>query len=230
MENNFFIRLLIKLKILNFDKKMAKQLRRPHGRLARHIGDRLNVSNKELHSFMLAQIDIKNGERILEIGYGNGNFYKDIFEKSPEAEISGIDFSRAMYAEATANNVDLIKTGKLDLHYNSSDIIPYQDAIFDKVFCLNVVYFWENPQDHLKEIIRVLKPNGKFYAGIRTKETMQKIPFTKYGFTMYHPYEFEAVLKDNQFKNTGFSLHTEDIVEFDNEKIQIKSACVFGEK
>jgi ubiquinone/menaquinone biosynthesis C-methylase UbiE len=230
MAQNVLIKTLAKFGLINPDKKIAKQLRRPSGRLATYVGEQMNIGNQDLYNFTLQHIDIKNGERILEIGYGNGNFYKDIFEKSPDADISGIDYSQAMYKEAVANNKEFIQAGKLDLHYNSSDIIPYQDNIFDKVFCNNVVYFWQNPEKDLSEILRVLKPGGKFFAGIRTKETMLKLPFTRYGFTMYSPQEFEEVLKQNHFKNTGYALHTEEEVEFNGELIKIDSACVFGEK
>lgn len=210
MAQNVLIKTLAKIGLVNPDKKIAKQLRRPSGRLATYVGEQMNIGNQDLYNFTLQHIDIQNGERILEIGYGNGKFYSDIFEKSPNADISGIDYSQAMYKEAVANNKQLIQEGKLDLHYNSSDVIPYEDNIFDKVFCNNVVYFWQNPAKDLSEILRVLKPNGKFFAGIRTKETMLKLPFTQYGFTMYAPQEFEEVLKQNHFNNTGFALHTEE--------------------
>ncbi len=230
MAQNVLIKTLAKMGLINPNKKIAKQLRRPSGRLATYVGEQMNIGNQGLYDFTLQQIDIQNGERILEIGYGNGNFYKTIFEKSPDADISGIDYSQAMYKQAVANNKEFIETGKLDLHYNSSDIIPYEDNIFDKVFCNNVVYFWQNPEKDLSEILRVLKPGGKFFAGIRTKESMEKLPFTQYGFTMYHPHEFETKLKENSFKNTGFIEHEEKEVEFGDELIKIDSACVFGEK
>lgn len=230
MAQNVVIKTLAKIGLINPDKKIAKQLRRPSGRLATYVGEQMNIGNQDLYNFTLKHIDIQNGERILEIGYGNGKFYSDIFEKSPNADISGIDYSQAMYKEAVANNKEFIQAGKLDLHYNSSDVIPYEDNIFDKVFCNNVVYFWQNPAKDLSEILRVLKPTGKFFAGIRTKETMLKLPFTKYGFTMYAPQEFEDILKTNNFKNTGYTQHSEEEVEFNGELVKIDSACVWGEK
>ena len=36
----------------------------------------------------------------------------------------------------------------------------FPDASFDAVLCVNVVYFWENPAAHLREILRVLRPGG----------------------------------------------------------------------
>lgn len=73
---------------------------------------------------------------------------------------------------------------------SSSDKMPFADNSFDKVFCINVIYFWEQPAEHLKEIYRVLKPGGKFYTTIRSKESMAEMPFTKYGFNMYSQSEW----------------------------------------
>lgn len=230
MENNLFIQLLLKLKILNPNKKIAKQLRRPHGKLANYVGEQMNLGNRDLYEFMLKNIDIKNGERVLEIGYGNGHFYKEIFEKSPDAEISGIDLSQIMHKEAVITNKELIEAGKLDLHHGTSDRIPYQDNIFDKVFCLNVVYFWDKPEDHLKEILRVLKPGGTFYSGNRTKETMKQMPFSPYGFSMYDPEDWQAMLNNNNFNNTDFLRHTETVEDFNGKESHYYSACVWGKK
>jgi ubiquinone/menaquinone biosynthesis C-methylase UbiE len=228
MEHNPFIRLLLKLKIINPNKKFAEQLRKPHGQLANYVGQQMNLGNRGLNEFV--QKNITNGDTILEIGYGNGHFYKEIFEKYPDVKISGIDLSKAMYTEAIATNAGFIANGMLNLHCGSSDALPFADNSFDKIFCVNVVYFWQKPEEHLKEILRVLKPNGKFFAGIRTKETMQQMPFTQYGFAMYTPDEWETVVKQNGFKNTSFIPNTEIEVGFDGTETELHSACVWGEK
>ena len=37
----------------------------------------------------------------------------------------------------------------------------------------------------MKEIKRILKPNGEFVLAFIPKNTMEKIPFSKYGFELY---------------------------------------------
>lgn len=230
MENNFFVKLLLKLKIINPEKKIAAQLRRPHGQLAQYVGEQMNAGNRGLYEFMLGEVNISNGDDVLEIGYGNGHFYEEIFEKAPEAKISGLDFSEAMYNAATATNTHFIEAGKLNLHHGSSNQMPFNDNSFDKVFCLNVIYFWEKPEEHLKEVLRVLKPGSKFYAGVRTKESLLQIPFTKYGFNVYHPEEWETIFKQNHFNNTSVKHTVEKEVLFNEQKVEISSACIVGEK
>lgn len=230
MENNLLVKLLIKLGLINPNKKIAEQLRQPHGELGQFVGQQMNIGNRGLYNFMFEKIDLSPNETALEIGYGNGNFFKEIIEKTQVEKLSGLDFSRDMYKEAITTNEHLIKEGKLDLHFGSSDAMPFEDNSFDKVYCLNVVYFWQQPENHLKEVLRVLKPNGTFYAGIRTRESMLKMPFTKYGFTMYDPTDFEEVLKQNDFANITHETNIEEDVEYDRSKLTISSACVQGSK
>jgi SAM-dependent methyltransferase len=230
MKNNLLATLLIKLGLINPNKKIAEQLRRPHGEMGRYVGKQMNISNRDLYNFMFENINIANGDTVLEIGYGNGIFFKEIIEKTEIGKLSGIDFSREMYNEAITTNEAFIGDGKLDLHFGNSDAMPFADNSFDKVYCLNVVYFWQQPQNHLKEVMRVLKPNGTFYAGIRTKESMLQLPFTQYGFTMYAPAEWEAVLQQNGFTAISHKVLTENNVEFEEKKFEIKSACVQGTK
>lgn len=76
-----------------------------------------------------------------------------------------------MVAMAIKNNQSLTRAGKLNLQLGSSDNLPFGNDSFDKVFCINVIYFWDQPEKHLSEVHRVLKPSGQFFAAIRSKET-----------------------------------------------------------
>jgi tRNA G46 methylase TrmB len=51
-------------------------------------------------------------DSILEIGMGNGNFVKDLFEINPDITYVGCDFSEKMVEESTKNNAQLIADGK----------------------------------------------------------------------------------------------------------------------
>jgi ubiquinone/menaquinone biosynthesis C-methylase UbiE len=191
MKVNFIKRFLSKI--------IAKQLRRPSGILAGKVGKKMNKSNGFLYDFTITGMNLKDNESILEIGFGNGIFFDEIFSKANNLKISGLDFSPEMVKEATANNSSTMKSGKLSLRMGSSDNIPFPDNSFDKVFCINVIYFWERPSEHLKEIYRVLKPRGTFYTSIRTKESLMQMPFAKYGFHIYTEDNWVKTLQTNHF-------------------------------
>lgn len=214
-----------------FSKIIAKQLRKPGGILAGKVGNEMNKTNGLLYDFTLDTMQLKDNEAVLEIGFGNGKFFDKIFSVAEGLTISGLDFSPEMVKEAIANNPTTTSAGKLDLQFGSSDRMPFADNSFDKVFCINVIYFWECPADHLKEIYRVLKPGGKFYTSVRTKETLASMPFADYGFNMYTKEEWMYKLQTNHLHwvHTQKTEHEPDAV-FNKHLYKVESLCIVAEK
>jgi ubiquinone/menaquinone biosynthesis C-methylase UbiE len=213
------------------NKTIAKQLRKPGGILAGKVANEMNKTNGFLYDFTIKAMQLKDGESILEIGFGNGKFFDKIFSTANDLKISGLDFSPEMVKVATGNNPSPSNAGKLTLRLGSSDKIPFPDNSFDKAFCINVIYFWEKPRDHLKEIYRVLKPGGSFYTSIRTKETLVQMPFAQYGFNIYTQDEWITMLENN-FLNLVHTEKTqnEPAAVFDKKFYKVESLCIVAEK
>ena len=218
--------------IKNFlNKTIAEQLRKPNGILANKIGNKMNKTNCFLYDFTIKEMQLKDNESILEIGFGNGNFFDKLFSTANNLKISGLDFSAEMVKVATDNNPSTINAGKLTLREGSSDKIPFPDNSFDKIFCINVIYFWEQPAAHLKEIYRVLKPGGRFYTSIRTKETLVQMPFSKYGFTVYTQDEWVKMLRASLFDFVhAEKTQNEPDAVFDKQFYKAESLCIVAEK
>jgi SAM-dependent methyltransferase len=225
---NFFQRILQFLRPTPSPEVVARQLRQPSGLLAQKVGNKMNESNAPLYDFALREMKIRDDEHILEIGFGNGRFFEKIFAEAENLQLAGLDFSKDMVQAARSNNSALVKSGDLELHLGSSDVMPFADASFDKIFCINVVYFWEKPADHLREIRRVLKPGGRFYAIIRSKETMLQLPFTPYGFTVYEAAEWTAILNNNGFPETEVVTLSEPPVDVMGVAMPFSSMCIAG--
>ena len=218
--------------IKNFlNKIVAKQLRRPNGFLAGRVGREMNKTNSFLYDFTIKEMRVADHDEILEIGFGNGMFFGKIFSAANNVTLSGLDFSPEMVKAAAANNPLTSNNGKLTLRLGSSDKIPFPDNSFDKVFCINVIYFWEEPAVHLQEICRVLKPGGRLYTSIRMAESLVKMPFTKYGFTVYRQDEWVGLLEANgfHFERATKTINEPD-AEFNQESIKVESLCIVAEK
>ncbi len=212
-------------------KTIAKQLRKPTGMLAGKAGNEMNKTNNFLYDFTIDTMQLEAHQSILEIGFGNGKFFDKIFSTANDLKISGLELSPEMIKEAIRNNPLTSTTGKLSLCAGSSDKIPFPDHSFDKVFCINVIYFWEQPAMHLKEIYRVLKPGGRFYTTIRTKESMVLMPFTKYGFNNYTQEEWIAKLETCQLPLLLTErAQNEPDVEFGKQFFKAASVCMVAEK
>ena len=211
-------------------KLMAKQLRRPSGTMGSKIGNMMNKANEFLYDFTLDVMQLSVNESILEIGFGNGKFFSKIFSKAEGLKITGLDFSETMYKTAKENNKVNIDNSRLSLHFGNSGAMPFPENSFEKIFCINVIYFWDEPQPHLLEIYRVLKPGGRFYATVRTKESMLKMPFTKYSFTYYETERWKKQLADAGLTFIEERPFDEPIIDFDGEKLLVQSLSVIAEK
>lgn len=209
---------------------IAQQLRKPSGDFAPEIGQNMNQVNESLYDLVLDVMQPEDEEVVLEIGFGTGKFFNKLFARANGLQVSGIDFSEAMIKAATEYNREAISSGKLDIKQGSSKAIPFPDQTFDKVFCNMVIYFWDKPEKHLKEIRRVLKPGGTFLTGIRTRESMLVFPFVEYGFNLYSTEEWKETLDQNGFIFRKTEKRLDPGIDFEGNKLRLESCCIVAEK
>ena len=117
------------------------------------IADKFSSARKNIWpEFDFLFHNVKKGERILDLGCGNGRFY----EKLKESVYTGID-----------NSEELIKIAKEkykegDFRVASALELPFKNEEFDKIYSLAVLH--HIPKDYhnifVEESKRVLKKNG----------------------------------------------------------------------
>ncbi len=207
-------------------QQLAAQLRQPHGRMAPKLGEHMNVANRTMYDGAWKALDLRDGMHVLEIGFGNGNYFGELSCLAKDLKLFGSDFSQAMVLEATARNQELLSTGDLQLVHSPSDRMPFPATSFDRIFCINVIYFWDDPADHLREVRRVLKPGGTFTAVFRRRSAMKDLPFAPFGFTMYEQADWEAVLRANGFEPTSAVTLREGVLEFEGSTFSAESVVV----
>lgn len=179
---------------------IARQARNPSGWFGRWVAGRMfNKGNAALLEHVLELADPKPDHRILDIGFGPGLLIRWLAERTPEGLVAGVDPSEAMLKVAEHANRDLIASGRVELQQAGIDAIPYADASFDTVCTCNTLYFWPDPAANATEVRRVLRPGGRLLVGFRTREQLDRIGFTRHGFTKYEPEEVEALLAEAGF-------------------------------
>lgn len=112
---------------------------------------------------LLTQADLRNDQKILDLACGTGTLSIGIKKRVPDAQVFGIDADEKILkiARLKANNF------KTRIYFNSgfSDALPYEDETFDLVF--STLFFHHitlhEKVDTLREILRVIKPNGVFH-------------------------------------------------------------------
>lgn len=182
-------------------KELAKQLSCPDGEGGVKTADFMNVNNAGITRRSMELLSVSNGDNVLEIGPGNGGHVANLVAGLTEVSYTGADISQTMVEEATKMNEGLVKEGKVSFRLSDGKSLPFEDATFTKIVTVNTLYFWENPAGYAAEIYRVLKPGGRFVLSIADKTFMEKLPFTQYGFQLYHKEDAEKLLQE-----AGFSI------------------------
>lgn len=175
----------------------AKQLRQPEGDDGVTMGIQMSKSNRLIYEMTLAHLGLQPGDRVLEIGMGNGHFIPALFEQEGSISYVGLDYSAVMVREAIASN----RNSQVTILEGTADKIPFDAGYFNKVFAVNVLYFWEPPTVSLQEIYRVLQPGGEVLLAFRSKRTMEQLSFIDHGFTLYDEGTVRGILE-----NIGFDV------------------------
>lgn len=179
---------MIRTLILKFFKPqfVAAQAKKPSGLFGTQMMLSLfNQGNHALNLFMHRVLAPSQGENILEIGFGSGKWLPLLVKQVAPGKVVGVDFSPDLIKRAIRKFKSLVQTGQLEFRHASLSQLPFPDRSFHKICTANTLYFWPEPVKDMLELKRVLKPGGKLVIGFRTKEQMDKLPLTQYGFTKY---------------------------------------------
>lgn len=186
------IQIKLTIKISYMYRTIGKQFRKPNGLLGRLVNNLMEKGNLIQYNKLLPLLDIKQNDRILEIGYGHGIGVDKILSEN-DCFVSGIDFSKLMYKVATKRNKKHIENKKVDLRFGdflTSEIIPNQ---YNKVFCINVVYFWDKLEVPFSMINTALKDGGIFCIFMRNIDYLNNAKVAKDG--IFNKYSIDYVVK-----------------------------------
>jgi ubiquinone/menaquinone biosynthesis C-methylase UbiE len=103
---------------------------------------------------------VTRGERVLDAGCGTGNYTLALAEAG--FHVIGVDYAQGMIARAWAKVTDGLAGG---VSFQQADLnrrLEFPDAHFDHVISISVLQVMADPVFTLRELWRVLKPNGTF--------------------------------------------------------------------
>lgn len=188
---------------------LAANLRKPSGEMGIITAEKMNESNEKLYEVLVDTIvdsDIlTNKSEVLEIGFGNGAFFEYLNDNLACSKLTGLDFSEEMCALAIQNNPKLIEAKKLEIVCGSIAENSIADHSFDLIIAINVIYFWDNFEENILGIKRMLKPQGCFAIGYRPASNMIQYPFTQFGFRLYENEELDLLMDQYGFEKIKFN-------------------------
>ena len=149
------------------------QCQKPRGLLGKFVLWSMNQRHSRVTDWGLAQISIREGDTILDVGCGGGRTLGKLAASAPHGRIFGIDHSEAAIAAAGRINKELITRGRVVVQQGSVARLPFPDNTFDLVMAVETHFWWGDIGAGMREIFRTVKPGGhlaivaEFYNGSR---------------------------------------------------------------
>ena len=192
---------MIKLKLV------AEQLRRPHGFLGRIAGAVMERRSRSANEWTLESLGIRQTDTVLEVGFGPGQCIQRATTLASNGMVAGVDFSEMMVMRARGKNAAAVKAGRVALCLGDARCLPYRDSVFDKALGVNVLYFWDDPIAELRELRRVLRPQGTLALYFVDKNDLAKLPMADPSvFRLYDGDEVAALLSEAGFEDVGYQV------------------------
>lgn len=117
----------------------------------------------------LSQLEIKPGDRILEVSVGTGGNLRLLPEA---ARYIGLDLTKGMLRQCQRNLRRWQRTATLI--NGSAERLPFDNALFDVVFHVGGINFFSDQEAAIHEMIRVARPGAKLLIVDETEQGMRQ--------------------------------------------------------
>ena len=139
-----------------------QQWKKPSGLMGKILSRILNISHARGIQWGLGQIEIKQSDIILDIGCGGGSAVRMMAEKATSGKVYRIDYSEECVQISKAENSKFIKEGRVIISNGAVSKLIFPDNYFDTITAINSHYYWPELSNDLCEVLRKVKPGGKF--------------------------------------------------------------------
>ena len=179
-------------------KLLGQQLRKPSGLSGKMVAFLMNRRSRKFYLKIIEKLEIDEQDKICEIGYGPGLGIHLIAGARSGCSISGVDFSPLMFETASGRNRKFIDNKRVRLYQGDFLTIDMHGEMFNKIFCINFVYFFKELAPLFNRIHSLLNVNGIFFIYMDNAEWLKKMKFAK----DFNKHSIEHV--EDELRKAGF--------------------------
>jgi SAM-dependent methyltransferase len=140
---------------------LVGQCRKPSWLPGRLFLRSMNLSHAGLTNWGLTHASIQLPDTILDVGCGGGRTIDTMAKAASQGRVFGVDYSATSVGVARRVNAAAIDAGRVCVQQGSVSALPFAAATFDLVTAVETHYYWPDLLSDLREIRRVLKPDGR---------------------------------------------------------------------
>jgi SAM-dependent methyltransferase len=192
--------------VLSWDM-IGRQFRQPSGTLGRLMGHLMVAMNRRPYTLAIRALEARPGDHLVDLGCGPGEALRRLAARRP-GQVTGIDISDAMLAQARRRNRRAIAEGRVSLLRGSFHRLSLPDRSVDRLLAVNVAYFWQDFGPVLAELRRVLREDGLLAIYVTDASTMSRWRFA--GPDTHRLFDADQLAR--ALEGGGFALHRLDRV------------------
>ena len=189
-------------------ERSKESARAAYDRLSKWYDLLAGSSEKKFTDIGLQKLDVKAGEKILEIGFGTGNSLVSLAQLAgPTGKVYGVDLSTGMFRVAQGK---LKKNGsRVELQCADAAHLPYSDNFFDAVFMSFVLELFDTPELPLvlHECKRTLQSNGRIGVVALSKQKKLTVSLYEWFHMQFPAYvDCRPIHVRETIENAGFQI------------------------
>ena len=140
--------------------RYMENFRKPRGLLGKLVIRMMKTGHAPMTKSVIDKLDIKPDDVCLDVGCGGGEAVALMAKTA--TEVHGVDYSELCVENTRKRNAQGVREGRVHVHQAGADNLPLAENTFDLATAFETVYFWEHVPESFREILRVLKPGGRF--------------------------------------------------------------------
>ena len=203
-------------------KRSKERARDSYNRMARCYDMVAGRSEREYRDAGLEKLGVKDGDTVLEMGFGTGHAVLAMAESVGEkGKVYGIDISDRMLRIVGSRVEKMEMSKRVALQREDAADLPYKDDFFDAVFMSFTLELFDTPEipKVLQHCRRVLKDGGRICVVSLAKQQTdedEKEPWAIWLYEMAHrlfPSYFDCrpIYVRRSLEDAGFDI--EDVTE-----------------
>ena len=120
------------------------------------------AAQQRLDEQMIRLAQLNHGQSVLDAGCGLGGLIERINEHWLGMEVTGLNIDPEQLD--ICHRIRPQSGNSLRWQGGEACQLPFEDQMFDRVFCVEAMFHFPSRRKFLAEVLRVLKPGGRFVA------------------------------------------------------------------